>query len=141
MTKPKGHTTNYVETFIAVAPDCPAARGTPPPARAEPSVAERQFRMIHDHPYRHTSDDVIFTVWADRQGIARKDREKARDQFFSRPQPCLRSSDLGKKYGWGIHADARGRIALYAVETPDYRAFVGGGRGVVLKEAMRSRRK
>ncbi len=32
---------------------------------------------------------------------------KAFDQtFFSKGQPCLRASDLGKKYGWGIHSDS-----------------------------------
>jgi hypothetical protein len=141
MTKAGSHTTNYLETLIAVAPDCPAVRGTAPPSRDEPSVAERTFRMIHDHPYRYTSDDVIFTVWADRNGIVQKDRPKARAAFFSKPQPCLRASDLGKKYGWGIHADGHGRIALIGVETAEYQAFATGARGVAIKIAMRSSRK
>lgn len=138
--------TNYAETFIAVAPDCEAKRGTVPRETANPSVALRTFRMIHDHPYRYTSDDVIFTVYADRNGIPEAERPAARKEFFSKPQACLRASDLGKKYGWGIHSDAKGRVALYGVETDEYQAFASGqkpGRGggpVTVKYAMRSRR-
>lgn len=120
-------TTNYYNTFIAVAPDSAARCGIEPPGRPEkPSVAARTFRMIASAPYRHTSDDVIFTVYADRNGIAEADRPSAREQFFSKGQPCLRSSDLGKRYGWGIHSDADGRVALCAVDSPEYECFVSG---------------
>ena len=37
-------------------------------------VQRRSLRMIAENPYRLTSDDVIFTVWADRTGIAEADR-------------------------------------------------------------------
>jgi hypothetical protein len=97
--------------------------------------------MIHEHPYQYTSDDVIFTVWADRNEIAKRDRIQARAEFFAKPQPCLRSSDLGKKYGWGIHSNAHGRVALIGVETAEYKAFASGARGTTIKAAMRSTRK
>ncbi len=82
------HTTNYFDTFITVAPDSSATVSSEPPPRPEPSVAERTLRMIADAPYRHTSDDVVFTVWADRRGIPESDREAAREQFFSKGQPA-----------------------------------------------------
>ena len=106
----KIHTTNYVDTFIAVADDYAAMVGTVPPSRTEPSVAELTHAMIAANPYRYTSDDVIFTVWADR-GLVRQDRPAARAQIFAKGQPCLRSSDLGKRYGWGVHSDSDGRVA------------------------------
>jgi hypothetical protein len=118
---------DYVHTFIAVAPDCAATSGTPPPVREEsPSVAARMYRLIAEHPYRFTSADVIFTVYADRQGIPAGDRTAARAEFYARSQACLRSSDLGKRYGWGIHADADGRLALYGVGTDEYAALAAG---------------
>ncbi len=82
--------------------------------------------MISEHPYRYTSGDVIFTVFADRHGIAEQERTAEREVFYSRSQACLRASELGKRYGWGIHADAAGRIALVGVETPRYTEFVSG---------------
>ena len=138
------HTTNYFDTFIEVAEDCAAAEGAVPPSRATPSTAELTHRMIAERPYRYTSDDVIFTVWADRNGIAEADRPAARAQFFSKGQPCLRSSDLGKRYGWGVHADAEGRVAIYPVESAEYARLAAGsapdGAPVAVKRAMRSAR-
>jgi Family of unknown function (DUF6157) len=134
------HSTNYTSTFITVAPDRVAQRGVAPPLRASASVAERMFVLISKHPYQFTSDDVIFTVWADRQGIDAKTRPRAREQFFSKGQPSLRSSDLAKKYGWGIHHDAEGRVALVGVEAPAYRRLASEKAGVTVKAAMRSAR-
>jgi hypothetical protein len=135
------HTTNYANTFIVVAEDSAADCGVAPPEKAEnPSIASRTWRMIAERPYRYTSDDVIFTVWADRQGIPEDERDAARAEFFNKGQPCLRASDLGKKYGWGIHHDANGRVALYEVGSEQYGALVERDDVTVVK-AMRSSRR
>ncbi|MDO5753655.1 DUF6157 family protein [Arthrobacter sp.] len=115
------HTTNYVNTLIAIADDCPADHGVIPPVKLEnPSIASRTFQLISQNPYRFTSDDVIFTVYADRAGLTESERPSAREHYFSKGRPCLRASDLGKKYGWGVHANADGHVALYAVNSPEY---------------------
>lgn len=132
--------TNYFDTFITVAPDSHTEAGTAPPESASPSVALRQFRLIAAHPYRFTSDDILFTVHADRREIPESERAAARAAFFSKGQACLRASDLPKKYGWGVHADAQGRVALFGVETPEYRAFAAGEGVTAVKAAMRSKR-
>ncbi len=139
------HTTNYRNAFIAVAPDTKAGEAAVPPSRAEPSVAERTFRMIADAPYRYTSDDVIFTVHADRAGIPEADRAAARADYYSVGRACLRSSPLGKTYGWGVHADDDGRVALYGLGTPEYERLASGralegDEPVVVMQAMRSTR-
>lgn len=141
------HTTNYMNTLITIAPDSTATVGVEPPYKAEnPSIAWRTWHMISANPYRYTSDDVIFTVYADRNAVDEADRPAARQRFFSKGQPCLRSSDLGKKYGWGIHADADSRIALFGVESSEYAAFVEGvartesGEPVTTRPTMRSSR-
>lgn len=141
------HSTNYVDTFITIAPDRDATRGTVPRETASPTVALRMFRMLHGNPYRHTSDDVIFGVYADRAEIPASKRAGARKEFFSKGQACLRSSDLAKRYGWGFHSDGDGKVAIYAVESPEYEAFAGGkrlgsnGKAITIKAAMRSSRK
>jgi hypothetical protein len=138
------HSTNYVNTFIQVAEDCPAAGATVPPQRSTASVAELTFRMVSEAPYRHTSDDVVFTVWADRRGLPDADRAEARERFFATGQPCLRASDLGKRYGWGFHFDADGRVALIPVGSESYVRLAEGhapdGTTVAVVRAMRSRR-
>ncbi|MCU1418053.1 MAG: hypothetical protein JWP32_2227 [Schumannella sp.] len=138
------HTTNYFDTFIAVAPDTSALQAMVPPARTKASVAELTYRLIAENPYRHTSDDVIFTVWADRGDIPEARRLSAREEFFSHGQPCLRSSDLGKRYGWGVHSNAEGRVALVPLGSVEYERFASGatpeGVAVAVQQAMRSSR-
>ncbi|MEU8301338.1 DUF6157 family protein [Micromonospora sp. NPDC048909] len=138
------HSTNYVDTFIQVADDSTASSAAVPPERTTPGIAGLMFRMIAEAPYRYTSDDVIFTVWADRRGIPEAERPAARDEFFAKGQPCLRASDLGKRYGWGIHADSAGRVALVPLGSTEYAQLAGGrapdGRTVTVTRAMRRSR-
>ncbi len=138
---------DYLDTFIAVSDDCAAGEGTPPPVNPDrPSVVARTYQMIVKRPYSLTSGDVIFTVFADRHEIPMPERPAARIEFFSKGQPCLRSSDLAKRYGWGIHCDARGRVGLLGVDTPEYQDFVSGNRQsasglpVTVTKAMRRSR-
>lgn len=133
------HTTNYADTFIQVADDCRAAAGTPPPERPEPTVAQLQFAMIHGSPYRYSSDEVIFEVYAARQGIPAEEREARRAELFSKGQACLRASPLAKTYGWGIHHNAEGKVALYARGSEAYERLRADGSLTQLK-AMRSSR-
>ncbi len=112
------HTTNYVNTFIEVAEDCKAEVGVAPPER--PTVARMQYDMLRAAPYRLTSDELIFAIYAERNGIPAEERERRRAEFFSRGQPCLRSSPLAKSYGWGLHFDADGRVAIYPRGSEEY---------------------
>ncbi|MDX2285738.1 MAG: DUF6157 family protein [Bacteroidia bacterium] len=134
------HTTNYRSTFIRIADDCPVQQAEVPPSQpASPSVAALQFQMLWDHPYAYTSDEVLFGVWAQRQGIPAAELEAARAQFFSKGQPCFRSSPLTKRYGWGVHSDAEGRVAIYAAESEAYRRLAEDPALAQVK-AMRSKR-
>lgn len=117
----KTHTTNYFNTLIAVAADCPAQTAQEPPAKADaPSVARLQYALLSAQPYTYTSDDLIWRVTAQRRGLPETEWPQARQAFFANGQPCLRTSPLAKRYGWGLHADAAGRVALVARESADY---------------------
>lgn len=134
------HTTNYHDTFIEVAEDCPVSIAEPPPRKeGKATVANIEYDTISAQPYRHTSDDVVFNVYATRNDFADADLTAQRDAFFSKGRPCLRSSALAKRYGWGIHSDAVGRVALVAVESPEYQQLASSATLKHLK-AMRSKR-
>ena len=61
------HSTNYFNSFIEIAEDCPTTTGEIPPIKGDKkSVANLQFEMIYNHPYEYTSDDILFTVHATR---------------------------------------------------------------------------
>lgn len=134
----KIHSTNYLDTFISIADDCPVTSGQVPPAKGETrTVAGIQFDLIRQNPYRFTSDDVLFQVFAERNDLAKSEYKAAREAFFSRGQPCLRASPLTKRYGWGVHHDKNGKIAIYGCETAEYKKFIRDKSLAVIK-AMRS---
>ena len=135
----KLHSTNYSNTFISVAEDSKATQAEMPPDKYEKTVARMQFEMISDQPYQYNSDDVVFACHAAKNKIPKSQWPEERKLFFSKGQPCLRSSALGKRYGWGIHHNAEGKIALYAVETPGYKKWANSKK-VTNVAAMRSKK-
>jgi len=137
----KVHTTNYQNVFIEVAEDCPVTKGEIPPTKNnEQTVASIQFEMLNNSPYEFTSDDVLFQVFAIRNNVSETELLQAREQFFSKGQPCFRASPLTKRYGWGIHSNDEGKIAMFACETEDYQKFTKDKSLKVVK-AMKSTKK
>jgi len=135
----KIHTTNYTDTFIKIADDCPATAGERPPSGNKKSIAELEYEMLHGHPYKYTSDEVLFRVYAQRNDLTETEQAEAKALFFSKGQPCFRASPLTKRYGWGVHYDHKGRMALYGCETADYGKFSGDDQLKILK-AMKAKR-
>ena len=134
------HTTNYQDTVILVSDDCPAAIGEVPPRKADAkSVANIQFEMISKNPYKYTSDEVLFHVFAERHDLAPGEMEAEREQFFSKGQPCLRASPLTKRYGWGVHSDKNGKVALFGCDSAEYKKLSNDDSLQVVK-AMKSSR-
>lgn len=134
------HTTNYYGTFIRVAEDCPVTAAEIPPKKASgETIASRQFDMLNAHPYKYTSDDVVFEGYVIKNNPTRQHLAAEREKFFSKGQPCLRSSALAKRYGWGFHFDAEGKVALYGVDSPEYKKYAKDG-SLKQVQAMRSKR-
>lgn len=134
----KIYSTNYTDTFIEIADDCPASKGEIPPLKGDTkTVATLQFEMINQNPYKFSSDDIFFQVYADRNGLEKSDLEEARQQFFSKGQPCFRASPLTKRYGWGVHSNKEGKVALYGCESEEYKKFATDKNIKVIK-AMKS---
>lgn len=135
----KIHSTNYFDTLIEVAPDTKVNYGTPPPSKEKKTVAQLQYELIGNNPYKFSSDDILFQVYADRNDLKESEYKQAREQFFSKGQPCLRTSPLAKTYGYGIHSDKNGKIALYGMETKEYANFITDSEVIKVK-AMKSGR-
>lgn len=139
--KSKIHTTNYFNTFIEVAEDTKVVAGIQPPSKKDKkTIAEMQYDLISNHPYQLTSDDILFQVYADRNDLIKSEYKQAREQFFSKGQPCFRASPLTKTYGFGIHSDENGKVALYGMETDEYQNFLVNSKIQKVK-AMRSSKK
>ncbi|MCE7040935.1 DUF6157 family protein [Dyadobacter sp. CY312] len=120
----KTHTTNYENTFIEVANDSPVTEGQVPPVKGDSkTVANMQFEMISKNPYKYTSDDVLFQVFAERKDLTERELDEARKDFFSKGQACMRASPLTKRYGWGVHNNEEGKIAIYPVGSDSYEKY------------------
>ena len=137
----KVHTTNYQNTFIEVAEDCPVKNGEIPQKKGDKkTIANIEFEMISKNPYKYSSDDVLFQVFADKNDLTKSEYNQARENFFSKGQACFRASPLTKRYGWGIHNDENGKIALYGMETPEYQKFLID-ENLKITKAMRTSKK
>ena len=128
----KQHTTNYISTFIEISEDCPVQTAVIPAENKQKTAAYREYEMIQGNPYKYTSDDVIYEIKGRSADISRED-------FFSKGQPCFRASALAKRYGWGIHSDKDGKIAIYAAGTEEYDRF-SSDRSLRHLKAMRNKR-
>ena len=80
----------------------------------------RHYAVLHDIP-KH--------IWP-----------KERKKFLSKGHPHLRVSPLAKRYGWGIHNNVAGKIALIAVESSRYKQLLDDPHTNKVK-AFRSTRK
>ena len=105
------HSTNARDTLITPSADCPVAKGTIPEKPG--TVATVQYALLA-RAYAMTSDDLLHAAHCARGG------EKSRDEFFAKPQACLRASPLVKQFGWGVHHNPEGRIALLDPESEVY---------------------
>jgi hypothetical protein len=72
--------------------------------------------------------------------IPKAARPKERARFLSKGQTrTCACRPLPKRYGWGIHNDAEGKIALIAVESAGYKRLLNDPRITKVK-AFRSTR-
>lgn len=131
-------TTNYYNTLIMIADDSPTRQAVVPDL-SKSGVAAQQFTWISDQPYELTSDDVIFNRVAEAENVPEADRVAAREAYFHKGRACLRTSPLAKKFGWGIHHNAEGKIALVAAESEEY-ARLAADEQITKVKAMRSSR-
>lgn len=136
----KQHTTNYINTLIQTAEDCPVSQAQIPPEKKEKTLANLQYEQISKNPYQHSSDDIIFECYAFKNDISESEKQEKRNIFFSKGQACLRSSPLAKRYGFGIHHNKEGKVAIYPVESEEYQKL-SNDPSVTKTKAMRSKRK
>lgn len=134
----------YKNTLILVSEDSTADSPViPKPKNGKPTVASIEYDIISRHPYQYTQEEVQFKTYLIKNQLETDDLEelsKLREQFFSKSRACFRASPLVKQYGWGIHYDEEGKVALYGVNSEDYNRLRDAEHVNKLK-GMRSKRK
>lgn len=136
-------------TFVLLAADCPVAAGTPPLPRGDrPTVAVLQHALLTAAPYTLTLEELMRAVFLRREGLhvgmttaeAKKRAAEIEEKLFGKPYPCMRASPLPKTYGFGVHYDETGKLAIYGAETADYRRLAKGPGGIKVVKAMAAKR-
>lgn len=139
------HDHNYYNTLIQIAPDSPVEVSAIPTSNRKKTPSHIiAFDMLKDNPYKYTQEEILFEVHVRHKGYSPEEVEAQRDQlwgeFYAKPKACYRASPLTKKFGWGVHFDAQGRMALISAESEKYAQYAADES---LKQllAMRSSRK
>jgi hypothetical protein len=130
---------NYYDTLIEIAGDSPANKAEVPTSKGgKKTKAVIEYEKIANHPYKYTEEDIAFEIYASLHNIPKATWSKERQKFLSKGHPHLRVSALAKRYGWGFHNNAEGKIALVAVESPEYKKLMKDPRTAKVK-AFRSK--
>ncbi|EUJ43056.1 DUF6157 family protein [Paenilisteria rocourtiae] len=131
---------NYYNTFILVAEDSIADHGEiPNTKRQNKTVGEIQFELLNGHDYKYMQEEVLFETHMLHKNIPEEAREAEREAFFSKSQACMRTSPLGKRYGWGLHFNQDGYVKLVAVDNPEY-LKLANQKDLTITRAMKSKR-
>jgi hypothetical protein len=100
------------EELMRVAENCPVRKGTEPPDdRKSKTISRIKFEVLSENPYKFTEYEFFFHV---HYVIRKKTNLKIQSYILQRVA-------LARKWGWGIHRDGNGKLALVGCETDKYR--------------------
>lgn len=132
---------SYKNTFITASEDSTVISAVVPiPKNEKPTIASIEYDLIYHNPYKYTQEDIQFQTYLIKNPAKPYTLEELQKQFSAKSKACFRASPLVKKYGWGIHYDEEGKIAIYDMNSEPYKQFLQSGDMTILK-GMRSKRK
>jgi len=132
---------SYKDTFITISEDSNVTSARAPVTRNEkPTIASIEYDLIKNNPYKFTQEEVQFQTYLIKNQVEEDNVDELRVQFFSKPKACFRASPLVKNYGWGMHYNNQGKVAIYEVESEIYNQLLNDDNITILK-GMRSKRK
>lgn len=132
---------SYKNTLITISEDSKVSSAKVPVIRNEkPTIAYIEHDLINNNPYKFTQEDVQFKTYLIKNQMEAENAAQLREQFFSKSKACFRASPLVKNYGWGIHYNNQGKVAIYDVNSEMYNQLLKQDDITKLK-GMRSKRK
>ena len=132
---------SYKNTLITISEDSKVSSAKVPVIRNEkPTIAYIEHDLINNNPYKFTQEDVQFKTYLIKNQMEAENSAELREQYFSKSKACFRASPLVKNYGWGIHYNNQGKIAIYDVNSEMYNQLLKQDDITKLK-GMRSKRK
>lgn len=132
---------SYKNTLITISEDSKVSSAKVPVIKNEkPTIAYIEHDLINNNPYKFTQEDVQFKTYLIKNQMEAENAAELQEQFFSKSKACFRASPLVKNYGWGIHYNNQGKIAIYDVNSEMYNQLLKQDDITKLK-GMRSKRK
>jgi hypothetical protein len=100
------------EELIEIASDSPAIRGEEPPdSGTRKSIARISYEVLAENPYRFNEREFYHEVH-----VVRRGRPHLKIENYN-----IKRLALVKSYGWGIHRNSDGKLALVACESNRYK--------------------
>lgn len=107
---------SHREELIEVAEDCPVDHAVGPPAeKPEKTVARIAYEVLTESPYGYTEIEFFHEVH-----VVRRNRPDLKIESYN-----IKRSPLVQTFGWGIHRNPDGKLALVAMESDRYRELQG----------------
>ncbi|MDF1995869.1 DUF6157 family protein [Peribacillus frigoritolerans] len=132
---------SYKNTLITISEDSKVSSAKVPVIKNEkPTIAYIEHDLINNNPYKFTQEHLQFKTYLIKNQMEAENAAELREQFFSKSKACFRASPLVKNYGWGIHYNNQGKIAIYDVNSEMYNQLLKQDDITKLK-GMRSKRK
>ena len=99
------------EVLIKVAEDTPVDHAIDPPDRdLNKSIARITFEVLIENPYRYSEMELFNEVH-----FVRRNRRDLKINSYS-----IKRSRLCQEFGWGIHRNKEGKLALIAMDSDKY---------------------
>lgn len=132
---------SYKNTLITISEDSKVSSAKVPVIKnGKLTIAYIEHDLINNNPYKFTQEDVQFKTYLIKNQLEAENAAQLREQFFSKSKACFRASPLVKNYGWGIHYNNQGKIAIYDVNSEMYNQLLKQDDITKLK-GMRSKRR
>lgn len=103
------------EELIEIAPDSTSTRSEEPhDSGTEKTIARISYEVLADDPYKFSEREFYHEVH-----VVRRERSDLKIENYN-----IKRSPLVKKYGWGIHRNSDGKLALVACESRRYQELL-----------------
>lgn len=99
-----------MEELILVAYDCPVIESIVPGDKSPKTVDRIVYEVLNEYPYQYSESELFIEVHINK----RKRPDLKIDSYNIKRSPLL------QKYGWGIHRNQAGKLALVPVNSEEY---------------------
>lgn len=100
-----------VEELILVAEDTQAIKAQEPPnSRIPKTIVRIAYEVLSEEDYKYSEAEYHYEVH-----VKRREKEDLKIHNYN-----IKRSPLLQKYGWGIHRNTEGKLALVAMESERY---------------------